>query len=425
MENVSKISRSIIVVIFTALMVFLGYQNIIVRINFKELFIRPMQFIEIPNLAKVLYVVVLIIMVVMYAYLKEKLYKIKVKRKLSLFYRYIYLIVLGTVTSFLALFQTRSFIEPCDAIIFTVLSLCTGLVVKKIIFNVSKSDILSVIGMLSCTSWLNVIINKNYVYVSRLMCLFAVLVIWFLQILVDELKQKGVKNSKYFKLAIVEGIFMGISVLFGINPIVYLSLAIVIFFISFNLDNTHITFPRKFMENISKEKREFLYKIERINVSKLLICVIVTIGITCILFLIGIKCTTSSVFNFNNNVLNEIVELFNSNRNININFNFSTSITDGITYCRTFLVMSKNYYMFLIVYILFMEGLAFVLKRKYDTKSTIMKFIFLMIFSTMVVFKVNVNFYQPILTVLLIMIAIVNTSNIYLNREERIKLLVA
>ena len=123
MENVSKISRSIIVVIFTALMVFLGYQNIIVRINFKELFIRPMQFIEIPNLAKVLYVVVLIIMVVMYAYLKEKLYKIKVKRKLSLFYRYIYLIVLGTVTSFLALFQTRSFIEPCDAIIFTVLSL--------------------------------------------------------------------------------------------------------------------------------------------------------------------------------------------------------------------------------------------------------------------------------------------------------------
>ena len=87
--------------------------------------------------------------------------------------------------------------------------------------------------------------------------------------------------------------------------------------------------------------------------------------------------------------------------------------------------MSKNYYMFLIVYILFMEGLAFVLKRKYDTKSTIMKFIFLMIFSTMVVFKVNINFYQPILTVLLIMIAIVNTSNIYLNREERIKLLVA
>lgn len=85
MENVSKISRSIIVVIFTALMVFLGYQNIIVRINFKELFIRPMQFIEIPNLTKVLYVVVLIIMVVMYAYLKEKLYKIKVKRKLSLF----------------------------------------------------------------------------------------------------------------------------------------------------------------------------------------------------------------------------------------------------------------------------------------------------------------------------------------------------
>ena len=54
-----------------------------------------------------------------------------------------------------------------------------------------------------------------------------------------------------------------------------------------------------------------------------------------------------------------------------------------------------------------------------------MKFIFLMIFSTMVVFKVNINFYQPILTVLLIMIAIVNTSNIYLNREERIKLLVA
>ena len=72
-----------------------------------------------------------------------------------------------------------------------------------------------------------------------------------------------------------------------------------------------------------------------------------------------------------------------------------------------------------------MEILAIALKRRYDTKSTMMKALFLFILNSIYLFNLNVAFYEPLLTVLIVLIAIVNTSNIYLNREERVKMLVA
>ena len=108
MTNLSKISRSIIVVFFIAVMIFLGYQNILLSVNKVDTTV-PIDFIKISNLAKVIYVFILIMLVIMYVYIKEKLYKIKLKRSLSLFYRYVYLIFVGSVTSLLTLFQVRNY----------------------------------------------------------------------------------------------------------------------------------------------------------------------------------------------------------------------------------------------------------------------------------------------------------------------------
>ena len=87
--------------------------------------------------------------------------------------------------------------------------------------------------------------------------------------------------------------------------------------------------------------------------------------------------------------------------------------------------LSTRFYMLCIAYILIMEILAIILKRKYDTKSTIIKMMFLGLFILVTLFKINVLYYQPIFTMLLVIICIVNTTNIYYNREERIKMIEA
>ncbi|MNI68562.1 hypothetical protein D3C73_1242650 [compost metagenome] len=67
--------------------------------------------------------------------------------------------------------------------------------------------------------------------------------------------------------------------------------------------------------------------------------------------------------------------------------------------------------------------LTVILRRRYDTKSTIMKIMFILTLFSYSACSNSIYLYQPVFTIQLILIAIVNTSNIYLNREERIKLL--
>ena len=266
MTNISKISRSIIVVFFIAFMLFFGYQNIMISTASNSVAVQNN---NIPGWMKIVYIVVLIILVIMYVYLKEKLYKIKVKRKNSLIIRYIYLVIIGGITSYLSLFRINSVLDILDYILLIAFSVSIGLIVKKIIFNVSKSDILSVIGMFSSTMMIDITKQKTELYIAQMIALFVMMSIYFMQLIIDELKQKGIKNRKYVTYSVFLGISSGFSILVGINPVVYLILIVLMFFISSNLDYAHITFSRKMIEGISKEKREFLFKIERINISKL------------------------------------------------------------------------------------------------------------------------------------------------------------
>ena len=208
----------------------------------------------------------------------------------------------------------------------------------------------------------------------------------------------------------------------GINPVVYVGVSLLIFLIGTNLDNAHMTFSRKVTQGISKEKREFLYKIERINISKLLICVLITF---CVAFLVLLGSYLLIKYTSIENVKKDIViDLINLLK-INKTFAFKFSLSDIIIYFRNISSMSKLYYLVFTIYILFMEILAFVLDRRYDTKSTVIKLVLMLVMYSMIFLGLNINYFQPLISVLFILIAIVNTSNIYLNREERIKLLVA
>ncbi len=412
----SKISRSLIVAVFVIFTLFLIYLNIgVIKNGF------GVTNSVTSNLIKVGYVIVLILLVLIYMYIKEKLYRMKVQRSSSLIYRYIYITIVNLIASYISM---RNILDNAS-IKFIVFSLIINyficIFVKKIIFNISKSDMLSVLAMFGATTLPNVILDKTYFINSKLLMLVFFAALFVLQVLIDELKQRGLRTKKYVILSVLLGVLIGFSVLFGINFYVYIILMLFSIFITFNLDNTHINFPKKMMSKLTQEKREDLYKIERININKLYVSIVI-IAFFAILVYFGLVNGIKYINSFYNMQIFDSIINLNSNLKIIIsNINIS-SITN---FSNMFLSTSTTYYMILFVYIVLIELLSFFLRRRYDTKSTIIKLIFILIFLTVAFTTKAVFIYQPLFAILLVIIAIINTSNLYLNRDERVKMLVA
>ena len=412
----SKISRSLIVAVFVIFTLFLIYLNIgVIKNGF------GVTNSVTSNLIKVGYVIVLILLVLIYMYIKEKLYRMKVQRSSSLIYRYIYITIVNLIASYISM---RNILDNAS-IKFIVFSLIINyficIFVKKIIFNISKSDMLSVLAMFGAATLPNVILDKTYFINSKLLMLVFFAALFVLQVLIDELKQRGLRTKKYVILSVLLGILIGFSVLFGINFYVYIILMLFSIFITFNLDNTHINFPKKMMSKLTQEKREDLYKIERININKLYVSIVI-IAFFAILVYFGLVNGIKYINSFYNMQIFDSIINLNSNLKIIIsNINIS-SITN---FSNMFLSTSTTYYMILFVYIVLIELLSFSLRRRYDTKSTIIKLIFILIFLTVAFTTKAVFIYQPLFAILLVIIVIINTSNLYLNRDERVKMLVA
>lgn len=412
----SKISRSFLVVIFVACIIFLGYLDINMMIRGVNSTIGAH-----TKLIKVGYAIALIMLVLIYMFIKDKLYRMKIKRSNSLIYRYIYLSIVAIISSLLGLTKSIQTIPIINLIGYLILNVLIAFIIKKIIFNVSKSDMLSVLGMTAYSMLPNIIQNEYINLNSLLLSLFVTLSILILQLLIDELKQRGMKTKKYVIEATLLGLCIGITILLGINAFVWLILLIVLLLITVNLDNTHINFSKKIMKSVTQEKREQLYKIERINISKLLISILIMFIFICVFYFASRFIANSIPDTVSNDFITNIVNDINANDISNIRINIG-NIKERL---NSFSSYSTTYYLILYVYILFVEVLAFVLKRKYDTKSTAIKAIFLLVLAFVIITNVNLIVYQSMFTIMLILIAIVNTSNIYLNREERIKMLVA
>ena len=90
----SKISRSLVVAIFVALILFLGISDI-------SYMNKPnVQASSISNWVKLGYVALVIVLVSMYTYVREKLSRLKLQKSVSILYRYIYITLIMLATTF-------------------------------------------------------------------------------------------------------------------------------------------------------------------------------------------------------------------------------------------------------------------------------------------------------------------------------------
>lgn len=414
----SKISRSLVVIIFAVNVIFLGF------IDLRLLTGKTKIDSDYSNLFKLGYVALVVILVLIYVYIKDKLYKKKIKRSIGLVYRYIYIVIVLIASKLLILYFSDFNFTLIYNVSYMALSCAIGIVIRKIVFNVSKSDMLSVFATFSYILLPVAGQSSSKIMISLVYTLAIFSAILALQILVDELKQRGIKTKKYIVEATVLGAFIGINMVLGVSPFVWVAFGVISIFIASNLDSTHINFPKKMMSNITQQKREALYKIERININKIFVSI-------CIIFI-----ASSAMYFMASFVLEYIAEPNTGNyymqviaENLDVNAQWSSikniSISGLEEFYTSVISHSKTYYLALICYIIFMEILAVALRRRYDTKSTMMKALFILIVNSVYILKFDLELYNQMINVLFILIAIVNTSNIYLNREERIKMLVA
>jgi hypothetical protein len=414
--SISKISRGLVVAIFTILIILLIFTNI--HLTFSDLALKY------DIIGKIVYIIALLIFITMYALIKEKLSKKRVKKVISLAYRYVFLIIITLAAKFISIYTVLTDLSKSTTLTLAITSVLSAVVLKKIIYNISKSDILSVVGMLMYALIPNVITDKLIYFNTVFLILFILLVIMFMQKLIDELKQLGIKTRKYIVLSIITGIFIGITMMFNLNSVIWIILSIFLMFVTSNLDKAHINFSNKVINNLRQKSKEILYSIERIYINKIFISVvIILISSYLSYFLLSFMILKTVDIPLVTNVINSVKDP--NGNNVIENIKLFKSIDKGniISNFQKFVTNSKGYYFVLCMYILFIEILTVFLRRRYDTKSTIIKILFILTVAFYTLFSLNVLIYGQILTVLLILISIINTSNLYLNRDERIKLL--
>lgn len=411
----SKISRSLVVAIFVALILFLGVSDFI-YINKAEPSVE-----SISNWIKIGYVLLIIVLVSLYTYVREKLSRLKLQKPISILYRYIYITLVMIATTFFKIYKVMDLYPNRSLILYFVLTYLIGIIVQRIIFNVSKSDVLSVLGMFVIFTLPNVIDDKTINLNSKFITLSMLLSIYVLQILLDELKQLNMKNRKYIVQAVILGFCVGLSTIFGVNYLIWEIIAIVSIFITSNLDSTSLNLSNRQNKTIKRKKNNyFIYKIERIKISKLIVSLCIIIFISSIIYFSGRMIIRKLAYNQNGvceNIVNDLT--------VGIHTDIDKSFNNIKAQAYKFSSMSTKFYIFCYIYIIAMEILSVLLHRKYDTKSTVIKLSFVLLYTIITIFKLNIVYYQPVLTALLVIICIVNTTNIYYNREERVKMIEA
>ncbi|MDD2376629.1 MAG: hypothetical protein PHD15_02595 [Clostridia bacterium] len=414
--SISKISRGLVVAIFTVLIILLIFTNI--YLSFSDLNLNN------GMIGKIIYVIGLLSLITIYALLKEKLSKKKIKKSISLTYRFVFLITATFLVKIIYIYTAINDISKFTILTWAIISVLSAVVLKKIIYNISKSDLLSVVGMLTYALLPNMIIDKLIYYNMVCLTLFSLLVIMYMQKLIDELKQLGIKTKKYIVLSLFTGIFIGITMIFNLNSLIWIVVALSMIFVTSNIDKTNLNFSNKIINNLRQKNKVMLYSIERIYINKIFVSVIIILASSYLSYILlnfvilkssNIPSTINVISNIKNPDGNNAIEnvmLFKTIEKNNIISNFENFVDN-----------SKGYYLILCIYILFIEILTVFLRRRYDTKSTIIKILFIVMITFYTLFGLNILVYGEILTVLLILISVINTSNLYLNRDERIKLL--
>ena len=418
--NRSRISRSIISVIFVTcclLMLFICVKN---SLEIKSTF----------NIwYKVIYLFAFFASVGFYLVLKRKLNQLNCKKSVEYSYRYIYIVMIVLITRFMAvlMYKDSSSLEliPKSAqiglgsyivyflgkitlyplyatiIVNTLLTFITAIIIKRLVFNITTNEIISAIASISYIFIPNAIINTTNYARYNFNTLFVVIAIYLLLKIIDEVKQHKLKTKKYLVYTCFMGVFIFLDILFGGRFEFWIIVLLGALLISNNVGYVRLKNNRDFVEKInSVNARKFMYKMETITLNKLLIVFAIVFGISLvsigICYLIGLN-----VFDLYLNI--NLHEIYN---------NMWKAVSS-----------SKNYYIVILIMLVILELLCTILKRKKDTKTSLIKLCTIVLF----IFTPAISdiYSLSILDVFLSLSLILNIGNIYYNRDEKIKLLKA
>lgn len=376
---------------------------------------------------KIIYIALFVMCVLVYTFLKKKLNLRFKSAKLIYSYRYLYLAILVFVTRFIMAYINKdmgitnlelSFENGLGSylvfglskligsqfysivIINTIISFGCVVIIKRLIFNITTSEFLSafaaIIYIFLPQSLIATTIYVKYNF-NVLVILFALLGIMKI---IDEVSQHRLKSEKYILLTGIVAIFMELDLILGGSYIFWLGIVLVTLLASKNIDFTHISFGDKQKSALPVSINRVLYKIERINISKL-------VNVFVILFITA-SITYSVIYSSTSFRIDNVISI-----------NSVTQVTDNLT---KVLENSRNYYMIIIFCVIILEFVGIVLKRRIDLKSMVLKGAFALT-TIVTALYVDTNNASAIFDILLLLVFVINIGNIYYNREDKIKLL--
>lgn len=382
MLKLSRISRSIMVILYTVFICFVAYLAI------SEEGIGEISF---ANIA--IYVVIVLFCVCLYQIIKRRLRSKTDNQTVRRLYRFVYLAVILVISRILVIFFAKDNIAYVEGfsglaggilealvsvtgeskysaiILNTMIVYINSVVIKRIMLNIFGNDatatmssiiyILSPISLMNC--WMFDASNFN--------AMFILLGIYLIYLIHDEITEYGLRNKKYLWLSCALAVVVGLDILFGNNALVWVVLS---------------SFATILPEYVDRDL--FKIKGEKYYINKGLITVIV-VAAASLIFWIVLKIFDLDIYSFGR-----------------IQNMFATT--------------NKLYILSGLIVVLF-ETLSVVLNRKNKFKVTFMK-------TAVVIFGVIAVYYMHSLVVfdaLFSMAFVLSIGNMYYNREEKIKLL--
>lgn len=419
--NRSRIIRSIIVVIFVACLLCVLVTCINDSIKTASMFSVKY---------KIIYVLMLTLVIVFYALLKKKLNNVNCKKSVEYSYRYIYLVMLILITRFLAvlLYKNAGAVEdlspsldkglgsyivfalgkltvyPVYAVIIvnTAITFLCAICVKRMIFNVTTNEMLSAIAAIGYIFIPQAIVNTTNYCRYSFNTLFVLFGTYMLLKIIDEVKQHKLKNKKYLKLTINMGIAIMLDIVFGGRFEYWCIILLASLVISNNVGYVRVNNKREFVEKFnSVNARKLMYKMETITINKLVVVLVILLGFMLVGELVAYLGFSQDIFEMYKNIDTNVI---------------LQNIQAGIK-------AAKNYYIVLIMLILILEIIGIVLRRKKDTKTTLIKLSTIVV---MLIMSVSSDRYiSSVMDAYLVLCLVLNIGNIYYNRDEKIKLLKA
>lgn len=382
MLKLSRISRSLMVVIYTVFICFVTYLAV------SEKGIGETSFTKI-----IIYMVIVVFCVCLYQVIKRRLRDKTDNQTVRRLYRFGYLAVVLVISRLVVIFFAKENISYVDSysgiagkilkglvsitgenkysaiIINTILVYINSVIIKKIMLNIFENDAVatmsSIIYMLSPIS-----LVKCWMFdASAFNTLFILLGIYLIYEVYDQISEYGLKDKKYVWLSIGVAIVSTLDIFFGNNVFVWIVMCGFLIILSDYTDKT-----------------SFKFKDKTIVINKGLITLIM-VAVSSVLTWITTRILGLDTYNFG-----KIQDMF------------------GAT--------NKLYILSGMIVVLF-ETLAVALNRKNEFKVTFMKV-------AVCVFGIMAIYYMHSLVVfdaLFSMSFILSIGNMYYNREEKIKLL--